>query len=199
MPKFKLKAGDLKTYERLRKAVDGTVIVQRQKDLAYGRWDFVVFGASGEDETVMRKGYAEHGLIHRAPVYIASLGEPGLNHMSGVPIEEFIGEEDVPGDYRGLEIFQLSPVRPLTISEKKTLGAIAQAGDTVCKEYEGQNIAVIHAPHESDWAISVMHYLHECDRHFPDRVMEAFRARAGGASGDFITFPGGAGSPEYAN
>ncbi|MBI5184647.1 MAG: hypothetical protein HZA01_02840 [Nitrospinae bacterium] len=197
MPKFKLKARDLKTYEKLKKAVDGTVIVQRQKDLAYGRWDFVVFGASSKDETVVRRGYAEYGLIHRAPVYIASVGEPGLGHnMSGMPIEEFIGGEDVPDDYRGLEIFQLSPARPLTISEKKTLGAVRHAGDTICKEYEGQNIAVIHAPHESDWAISVMHYLHECDRHFPDRVVEAFRSRAGG---DFITFPGRAGSLGYVN
>lgn len=173
MPQFKLRAKDKKVFEAIEKAVEDTVIVQRQKSMTYGRWDFVVFGGEDKDKTILREGYAEHAAIKRAPLYIASLASPGLTNLNGVPIEEFI-TEDVPEEYQGLEIIQVDPVRPLTIQNKKTLPGINKAADAICKEYEDQNIAVIHAPREMDWMIAVMKYLHECDQVFPDRVQESF-------------------------
>ncbi len=178
MPEIKFKARDLETYNKLKKAVADTVIIQKQRTITYGRWDFVVFGAVDKEQTILRVGYAEHSMIQRAPVYIASLGDSG--HSKGLPIEEFIAD-DIPDDYRGLEILNIEPLRPLTISMKKKLDAIAQAADRICKEYETQNIAVIHAPHENDWVISVMTYLHNCDQHFPDIVQQSFRDRVAGS------------------
>ncbi len=174
MPQFKLKAKDKKVIEKIRQAFEDTVILQRQKHLAYGRWDFVVFGPLGKDKTILRVGYAEHAAIRRAPLYIASLAQPGVMDISGVPIEEFIPEE-VPEEYQGLEVIQVDPIRPLTIQEKKTLPAISKIEDKICRDYETENIAVIHAPHESDWMISVMKYLNECDEAFPDRIQESLR------------------------
>jgi len=173
MPQFKLRAKDKKVFEAIQKAFEETVIVQRQKHMTYGRWDFVVFGEADKTKTILREGFAEHATIQRAPLYVASLGNPGGTDVNGVPIEEFITEE-VPEEYQGLEIIQVDPVRPLSIQKKKSLASITKAADKICKEYEDQNIAVIHAPRESDWMISVMKYLHECDRAFPDKVQESF-------------------------
>ena len=172
MPQFKLRAKNKKVFDAIQKAVEETVVVQRQKSMTCGRWDFLVFGEADKDTTVLREGFAEHAAIKRAPLYIASLARPGLTDLNGVPIEEFITEE-VPEEYRGLEIIQVDPVRPLTIQKKKLLPAIGKAANSICKEYENQNIAVIHAPRETDWVIAVMKYLHECDRAFPDRLQES--------------------------
>ena len=183
MPGIKFKTRNLETYNKLKKAVENTVIVQKQRTITYGHWDFVVFGALDKEQTILRVGYAEHSMIQRVPLYIAALGDPGRSNMPGVPIEDFI-TDDIPDDYRGLEIFNVEPMRPLTISIKKQLNAIGQAADQICKEYESQNIAVIHAPHENDWVISVMTYLHDCDQHFPDTVQQTFRHRVAGTDSD---------------
>jgi hypothetical protein len=172
MPQFKLKAKDQKVIEVIQEAYENTVIVQRQKSITYGRWDFVVFGETDKDTTILRVGYAEQAVIQRAPVYIASLAQPGLTDLNGIPIEEFI-TEDVPEEYQGLEIIQVDPLRPLSIQEKKSLPAISESADQICKEYEDQNIAVIQAPRENDWMIAVMRYLNECDKSFPDPVQES--------------------------
>ncbi len=172
MPQFKLRAKDKKVIEAIQEAYEKTVIVQRQTSITYGRWDFVVFGPANEDETILRVGYAEHAVIQRAPVYIASLAQPGLMDLNGIPIEEFI-TEDVPEEYQGLEIIQVDPVRPLTILEKKFLPATGKSGDKICREYEDQNIAVIQAPRDNDWMIAVMKYLNECDKAFPDPIQES--------------------------
>lgn len=169
MPQFKLRAKDEKVIEAIQEAYEQTVILQRQESITYGRWDFAVFAEAGEDETILRVGYAEHAAIQRAPLYIASLAQPGLMDLNGIPIEEFI-TEDVPEEYQGLEIIQVDPVRPLTIKEKKSLPAIATSQDKICREFEDQNIAVIQAPRENDWMIAVMKYLNECDQAFPDPV-----------------------------
>lgn len=179
MPGIKFKTRNIETYNKLKKAVENTVIVQKQRTITYGHWDFVVFGAVDKEQTILRVGYAEHSMIQRVPVYIAALGESGRSNIQGVPIEDFI-TDDIPDDYRGLEIFNVEPMRPLTISVKKQLNAIGQAADKICKEYESQNIAVIHAPHENDWVISVMTYLHDCDKNFPDSVQQSFRNRVAG-------------------
>ena len=50
--------------------------------------------------------------------------------------------------------------------------------DQVCSEYEDANIAIIRSPHQTDWMISVMRYLNECDQNFPDPVQQAFSRRS---------------------
>jgi hypothetical protein len=185
MPKIKVRTKDQDVYDKIVEAYEKTEIIQQQKRLTYGRWDFVVFGPSNNNETVLREGFAEQASIKRVPIYIASLAHPGLTNVNGVPIEEFI-EEDIPEKYKGLEIIQVDPLRPLTIKNRDTVPGTSRALDQICKDYEEENIAIIHAPHESDWMIAVMKYLSECDRAFPDPVQEAFSQNSV-IPGDFLS------------
>jgi hypothetical protein len=176
VPKIKLRAKDQVIFDKITEAYEKTEIVQRQRQLKPGRWDFVVFGDAEKNQTVFREGFAEHASIKRAPIYIASLAQGGLTDVNGIPIEEFI-EEDIPEKYQGLEIIQVDPLRPLTIIKKNNYSG-KKGADKVCKEYEDANIAIIRSPHESDWMISVMKYLNECDQNFPDPVQQAFSGRS---------------------
>ena len=176
MPKIKLRAKDKVIYDKITEAYEKTQIVQRQRKLAAGRWDFVVFGPSDKNQTVFREGFAEHASIKRAPIYIASLAQSGLTDVNGIPLEEFI-EEDIPEKYHGLEIIQVDPLRPLTIIKKENYSG-KNGEDKVCGEYEEENIAIIRSPHETDWMISVMRYLNECDQNFPDPVQQVFSKRS---------------------
>ena len=176
VPQIKLRAKDQVIFDKLTEAYEKTEIIQRQRELSAGRWDFVVFGESGKNQTVLREGFAEHASIKRAPIYIASLSQSGLTDVNGIPIEEFI-EEDIPEKYKGLEIIQVDPLRPLTIIKKKTYSG-EKGADKIFNEYENVNIAIIRAPHETDWMISVMKYLNECDQSFPDSVQQAFLSRS---------------------
>ena len=172
MPQIKLRAKDQVIFDKLSEAYEKTEIIQRQRELTAGRWDFVVFGGSGKNQTVFREGFAEHASIKRAPIYIASLSQSGLTDVNGIPIEEFI-DEDIPEKYKGLEIIQVDPLRPLSIIKKETHHG-KKGADKIFSEYEAVNIAIIRAPHETDWMISVMKYLNECDQNFPDSVQQAF-------------------------
>ncbi len=196
MPQFKLRAKDQKVIDAIQEAYEKSEIIQRQKSITYGRWDFVVFAEAAKNETILREGYAEHAVIQRAPLYIASLAQPGLTDLNGVPIEEFI-TEDVPEEYQGLEIIQVDPVRPLTIQEKKNLPAVADSRDKICREYEDQNIAVIQAPREKDWMIGVMKYINECDSAFPDPVQASLSQARN--QGSLFSSGGGRGSTDYMN
>ena len=175
MPKFKLRAKDQVVFDKITEAYEKTEIVQRQRQLTAGRWDFVVFGASEKNQTVFREGFAEHATIKRAPIYIASLAQSGLTNVNGIPIEEFI-EEDVPEKYQGLEIVQVDPLRPLNIIKKDKYSG-KKSEDKICKEYEAANIAIIRSPQESDWMISVMKYMNESDQNYPDSVQQIFLGR----------------------
>ena len=176
MPQIKLRAKDQVIFDKLTEAYEKTEIIQRQRELAAGRWDFVVFGESDGNKTVLREGFAEHASIKRAPIYIASLAQPGLTDVNGIPIAEFI-DEDIPEKYKDLEIIQVDPLRPLAIVKKETYSR-EKGADKIFNEYEDVNIAVIRAPHETDWMISVMKYLNECDQSFPDSVQQAFLSRS---------------------
>jgi len=176
MPKIKLRAKDQVVYDKITEAYEKTEIIQRQHKLTMGRWDFVVFGESGNTDFVLREGFAEHASIKRAPIYIASLAESGLTNVNGIPIEEFVDEE-VPEKYLGLEIIQVDPLRPLTVIKKDTYMG-KKGADKICREYENVNVAIIRSPHETDWMISVMKYLNECDQNFPDPVQQAFSSRS---------------------
>jgi len=197
MPQFKLRAKDKKVFESIQEAYEKSVIIQRQRCITHGRWDFVVFGEVDKEETILRVGYAEHAVIQRAPVYIASLAQPGLMDLIGIPIEEFI-TEDIPEEYQGLEIIQVDPVRPLSIQEKKSLPPIRKSADKICREYEDQNIAVIQAPRENDWMIAVIKYLNECDKAFPDPVQESL-GQAQKNQRTLFSFGGGSNSTGYLN
>ena len=176
VPQIKLRAKDQVIFDKLTEAYEKTEIIQRQRELSAGRWDFVVFSESGKNQTVLREGFAEHASIKRAPIYIASLSQSGLTDVNGIPIEEFI-EEDIPEKYKGLEIIQVDPLRPLTIIKKETYSG-KKGADKIFSEYEDVNIAIIRAPHETDWMISVMKYLNECDQSFPDSVQQAFMSQS---------------------
>ncbi|MBT5376291.1 MAG: hypothetical protein HOL15_05730 [Nitrospinaceae bacterium] len=177
MPKIKVRTKDQKVYENIVEAYEKTIIIQKQKRLTYGRWDFVVFGQSDNNETVLREGFAEQASIERVPIYIASLAQPGLTNVNGIPIEEFV-EQDIPDKYKGLEIIHVDPLRPLSITKTEIIPGTSRAPDEIHKDYEEANTAIIQAPHESDWMIAVMKYLSECDRAFPDAVQEAFTGRS---------------------
>ena len=172
VPQIKLRAKDQVIFDKLTEAYEKTEIIQRQRELAAGRWDFVVFGESDGNKTVLREGFAEHASIKRAPIYIASLAQSGLTDVNGIPVEEFI-DEDIPEKYKGLEIIQVDPLRPLAIVKKENYSR-EKGADKIFNEYEDVNIAIIRAPHETDWMISVMKYLNECDQNFPDSVQQAF-------------------------
>lgn len=172
VPQIKLRAKDQVIFDKLTEAYEKTEIIQRQRELAAGRWDFVVFGESDGNKTVLREGFAEHASIKRAPIYIASLAQSGLTDVNGIPVEEFI-DEDIPEKYKGLEIIQVDPLRPLSIVKKENYSR-EKGADKIFNEYEDVNIAIIRAPHETDWMISVMKYLNECDQNFPDSVQQAF-------------------------
>ena len=176
MPQIKLRAKDQVIFDKLTEAYEKTEIIQRQRELSAGRWDFVVFGESGKNQTVLREGFAEHASIKRAPIYIASLSQSGLTDVNGIPIEEFI-EEDIPEKYKDLEIIQVDPLRPLTIIKKETYYG-KKGADKIFSEYEDVNIAIIRTPHETDWMISVMKYLNDCDQNFPDAVQQAFLSQS---------------------
>ena len=176
MPQIKLRAKDQVIFDKLAEAYEKTEIIQRQRELTAGRWDFVVFGGSGKNQTVFREGFAEHASIKRAPIYIASLSHSGLTAVNGIPIEEFIDEE-IPEKYKGLEIIHVDPLRPLSIVKKETHHG-KKGADKIFNKYEDVNIAIIRAPHETDWMISVMKYLNECDQNFPDTVQQAFLSKS---------------------
>ena len=102
--------------------------------------------------------------------------DEGLTDVNGIPIDEFI-EEDIPEKYKGLEIIQVDPLRPLTIIKKETYYG-KKGADKIFSEYEDVNIAIIRTPHETDWMISVMKYLNDCDQNFPDSVQQAFLSQS---------------------
>jgi hypothetical protein len=132
----------------------------------------------GKNEVIIRKGYAEQSTIKRAPVYIASIGEPGFNEGQGVSIKELV-EEDLPDEYKGLEVYQINPLRPLVIEEKRNEEGGTKVFDKIAREYESDNIGVIQAPKEKDWPIAVLKYLTLCDQDFPDTTLQAFFSRVG--------------------
>ncbi len=182
MPKMGIKAKSQKALELIEKAIEETVIIQRQRSLIIGRWDFVVFGLGKKNEVVSRKGYAEQATIKRAPVYVASLGDSSLTQGQGIPIEELV-EEDLPEEYMGLEVYQINPLRPLVIEEKRKEEGGTKVIDKIVKEYESENIAIIQAPKDKDWPIAVLKYLTLCDKDFPDAALQAFYAKRGYGGG----------------
>jgi hypothetical protein len=174
MPRVSIRSNNVNSFKKLKEIIEHTKILKRQRELIYGRWDFVVFGPKGRNNTIIREGNAEHVRILNSSIYIASIGYPNHVEVHGIPIEEFMSG-DLPEELKGVEIYQVDPLRPLTISMKKEGPLLQNAINLVQKEYEDKNIAIIQTPEEEYWGISVLKYLNECDRYFPDALTEAIR------------------------
>lgn len=176
MPKIELQVKDRKTIKKIQKIIEGTNIIQRQLELAYGHWDFVVFGRD-KNNLVIRKGHAEHLRILDSSAYIVSVVDTanfsGRAQGNSIPIEEFVAG-DIPDELRGLDIINVDPLRPLSISSKKTL-SMSKGEKLVQDNYADKNIAIIQTPDEKYWSISVLKYLNECDQFFPDTLTQAIK------------------------
>lgn len=174
MPRVCIRSNNSDSLKKIEEIIEHTKILKRQRELMYGRWDFVVFGPKGRNKTIIREGNAQHVKIVNSSVYIASIGNPNHVKHNGIPIEDFM-KGDVPTDLEGLEIYQIDPLRPLTISMKKEGPLLKKTVALVQKEYEDKNIAIIQTPDEGYWGISVLKYLNECDTFFPDALTEALK------------------------
>lgn len=174
MPQFRLRVEHAETFDLIERVFDETRIIKREKELELGRWRFVVFGRQGTEGTVVREGCAMHLAVDDRLVYVATLGDPEILGVRGMPLEEF-ARGDIPDELRDLEIYHIDPVRPLKISEKRTLPSDPAVRDMIIEEFQQRNIAVIETPDEKYWSLSVLKYLYECDRFFPDVLTEALK------------------------
>jgi len=174
MPDFKLKTEHRETYQKVEEIFEQSRILKRQLELELGRWNFVVFGPQGNEHTIIREGSAVHMRVNEALLYIATLGNPEEVGMRGMPIGEF-AQGDVPMELRDLEIYQIDPLRPLTIFDKRKGPHPSEATERIMEEFQDKNIAVIETPDESYWSLSVLKYLKECDQFFPDALTEALK------------------------
>jgi len=184
MPKFKLKAEDWEIYQKVQEIFKQSQVLKRQLELELGRWNFVVFGPKGKEKTIIREGCAVHLRIDNALVYVATMGSPDEVGARGMPIEEF-AQGDIPSELKGLEIYQIDPLRPLKIFDKRSGPPPSEAAEAVMEEFRDKNIAVIETPDESYWSLSVLKYLQECDRFFPDSLTEALKKGALPLKGHF--------------
>jgi hypothetical protein len=174
MPNFTLRAESNETYRKVLEVFERSRILKRELELALGRWSFVVFGPQGDQHTIVREGCAVHLQVHDTLLYVAALGHPELIGARGIPIAEF-AQGDIPPELRDLEIYQIDPLRPLMVFEKRKGPLPSEAADKILEEYHDRNIAVIETPDQSYWSVSVLKYLHECDVYFPDALTEALK------------------------
>ncbi len=181
---FKTREDNIK--RKVDETLQNTVIHQRQRELAIGRWDFVVFGPSPDKKhTVLRVCAAEHLIVQEAAIYMASIGNPESVGMHGImSIEELTGG-DVSDELKGLEVYHVSPLRPIEVFSKQEGADIDRMRDKALEEFEDKNIAIIETPDESAWSLSALKYLNECDEMLPDPAISAIRSRMRDTSLDF--------------
>jgi len=178
MGRVSIHAGGDKARRKAAETLEGTIIHQRQRELALGRWDFLVFGPStGARGAVLRVCVAEQMIIQEAQIYLASVGDPdSIGHSGIMAIEELAGG-DVSEDLHGLEVYHVAPLRPIAVTDKRRGPDLDRLREKVFEEFSDRNIAIIETPDEAAWSLSALKYLHECDDRFPDPVMSAIRAR----------------------
>jgi len=172
------RSGDRKALAKVERVLAETVIHRRQMHVSDGVWPFVVFGPDADGNAVIRTGSAEQMRIHAAPVYIATLGGPHIPDSESVPVDE-IAAGDVPEELKDMKLVHISPLRPLAVTSKKRGASMKEAVNEVMDMYKGNDIAVIETPDESYWVLSVLKYLDETDRFFPDPVVSMFNERLG--------------------
>lgn len=175
------KTGEL--HDKIRKIMDETVVHKRPVRVREGVWPFVVFGPGEDGNAVVRVGKAEQMRIHAAPVYIATLGGPHISESDGIPIEE-IASGDVPEELKGMQLYHMSPMRPLSVNSKRDWPPAKNAADEIMDFYKGNDTAIIETPEEAYWVLSVLKYLDESDRFFPDPVISNFYSRLGHSGPD---------------
>lgn len=192
MPKIELQPKDREMSRKIKKIVEGTNIIQRQLELAYGHWDFVVFGPK-KNNLVIREGYAQHVKILDAAAYVVSVADNAnySGHAYGnalpMPIEDLVAD-DIPDELKGLDVLNVDPLRPLSINFKKTVSS-SKGEKLLQNDYADKNIAIIQTPDEKYWAISVLKYLNECDQFFPNFLTEAIRKGQLPINARFANFP----------
>lgn len=192
MGKVRIVAKKEELWKKVEETAEKTVIHQRQMELVPGRWDFAVFGPSPDGKkAVLRVGIAEQALIHTAPTYLATVGDPNRVGAPGmISIEELTGG-DISDELKGLEVYHVSPLRPISISRKTEGDDINKMRDEVLAEFENKNIAIIETPDETSWSVSALRYLNECDELFPDPVMSGIRSKITDTDIDFRRPSGG--------
>lgn len=177
MKHMALRSNNREMRKKVEQTLLETVVHRRPFSIEDGIWQFVVFGPDSKGNAVIRDGKAEQLRIQMAPVYIATLGgDPHIPDSEGVPIEELAGG-DVPEQLEGMKIFHVSPMRPLVVSAKRNGPPLKDALGEIMEFYENSNAAIIETPDEKYWALSVLKYLDESDRFFPDPVMTDFYSR----------------------
>ena len=139
MPDFRFKANHQETYKVVEDVFAQTRILRRQMELEPGRWRFVVFGRHPQEGTVVREGCAVHLRVEDGLVYLATLADPDHVGTRGMPIEEF-AHGDIPDELRDLEIYQIDPVRPLKVLDKKTLPFSSHIEDEILESFAEKNI-----------------------------------------------------------
>lgn len=191
MAKVSLKAKNAQTLKKVKDIIDKTVIIKRQLELECGKWDFVVCGPKDRNRSVIREGFAKHLRIHQSSLYMATVGLPGLSsegyERRGIPMEEFTNG-DIPDEFNELEVFNVEPIRPISIVSRREGPAIDKTIHMIQKEYEDKNIAIIQAPDESCWGISILKYLNECDEYFPDIFIDAIKKGSLPVNAKFFNF-----------
>ena len=178
MKHFSIRAQTEEMHKKIMEVLSETLIHRRPKKIIEGIWPFVVFGPGKDGNAVVRVGKAEQARIHSAPVYIATLNGPHISDSDGIPIEEVAGD-DLPEELRGMSLCQMSPMRPLSVTSKHIGPPAKEAVDEILELYKGNDTAVIETPDESHWVLSVLKYLDESDRFFPDPVVSNFYSRLG--------------------
>ncbi|MDH5541617.1 MAG: hypothetical protein OEY64_01500 [Nitrospinota bacterium] len=173
-----LKASDRELLKKVEQVTEETVVHRRPFLVKHGVWPFVVFGPDTAGLSVIRVGAAEQAKIKTASVYIATVGGDHIPDSESVPIEELAGS-DIPEELAGLKVFSISPLRPLSITTKKGGPPIRDAASEILDFYTDKSTAIIETPDESYWALSVLKYLDDADRFFPDPMLEDFYSRIG--------------------
>jgi len=176
MKNFRFKGNSEEIFRTIEQVLEKTVIHRRPFVIHQGKWPFVVLGANKKGNSVIRTGYAEQSLIKNAPAYIATVGGDYIAGSEGVPIEELAGG-DVPEEIAGLKVFHMSPIRPVTVTDRKDGHPLKEAVPEVLELYSDDATAIIETPDEAHWIISVLKYLDESDRFSGDPVMDYFHSR----------------------
>ncbi len=179
MKRLQLGLKNAKLEKKVEQVLNETVIHKKPFVFEQGRWPFVVFGAGSKNSSVIRTGYAQQTVIRKAPIYIATLAGNHIPDSEGMPIEELVGD-DIPKEIAGLKVFHLNPMRPLTITAKKTGPAPKNARSEITDIYKDDNsTAIIETPDEAYWSLSLLKYLDEIDKFSMDPVMDNFYSRLG--------------------
>jgi hypothetical protein len=191
MGKISLRARREDTRKKLVEIIEGSIIHQRQRELAPGKWDMAVFGPSRKKKgAVLRVCVAEQMVIQNASLYLAAVGDPRLVGRPGMVTLEELAGGDISEELLGLEVYNLSPLRPIMVVEKRDGADLDRMRELALKEFSDRNVTVIETPDEEAWSLAVLKYLDETDEIFPDPVMSAIRhTMRGGEPGFRRHFP----------